>query len=230
MSARTEINRNRYDTNDYPKDHPLNSKANKKVLGKMKDECAVMPIAECVCLRPKVYSILKADEKNIKKTKRVKTNFVKKKIMHEQYNETLFETKQLWHGMNIFRSEEHTNFGMHVDFLKITRNFGSLFECQKLGFFNHESAGNISNGQSTYKFFVPDRAPGCRAAKKKVVLVNSVWRGHIEFGGQMCFGAKRYTSQKACLINHFFAASSGPLPPRERFLMAVITFQYPCGL
>ena len=79
VSKDIEINRNQYDTNDYPNDHPLNSNANKKVLGKMKDECAVMPIAECVCLRPKVYSILKADEKNIKKTNRVKTNFVKKK-------------------------------------------------------------------------------------------------------------------------------------------------------
>ena len=28
----------------------------------MKDECAGTPIAECVCLRPKMYSILKADE------------------------------------------------------------------------------------------------------------------------------------------------------------------------
>ena len=43
-----------YDTNDYPKEHPLHSNTNKKVLGKMKDECAGTPIAECVCLRPKM--------------------------------------------------------------------------------------------------------------------------------------------------------------------------------
>ena len=64
--------KNLYDTSDYPKEHPLYSDANKKVLGKMKDECAGTPIAECVCLRPKMYSILKADEKNIKKAKGVK--------------------------------------------------------------------------------------------------------------------------------------------------------------
>ena len=29
-----------YDTSDFPKDHPLHSQMNKKVLGKMKDECA----------------------------------------------------------------------------------------------------------------------------------------------------------------------------------------------
>ena len=58
-----------YDTSDYPKEHPLHSNADKKVLGKMKDECAGTPIAEYVGLRPKMYSILKADEKNIKKSK-----------------------------------------------------------------------------------------------------------------------------------------------------------------
>jgi len=68
-----------YDTSDYPKEHPLHSDTNKKVLGKMKDECAGTPIAECVCPRPKMYSILKADEKNIKKAKGVKKNVVKKK-------------------------------------------------------------------------------------------------------------------------------------------------------
>ena len=60
-------NENQYDTSDYPKEHPLHSNANNKVLGKMKDECAGTPIAECVCLRPKMYSILKADEKISKK-------------------------------------------------------------------------------------------------------------------------------------------------------------------
>ena len=56
-----------YDTSDYPQDHPLYSTTNKKVLGKMKDECAGTQIAETVCLRPKMYSILKADEKKHKK-------------------------------------------------------------------------------------------------------------------------------------------------------------------
>ena len=38
-----EKNKNLYDTSDYPKEHPLYSNANKKVLGKMKDECAMEP-------------------------------------------------------------------------------------------------------------------------------------------------------------------------------------------
>ena len=50
-----------YDTSNSPADHFLHSNANKKVLGKMKDECARTPIAEFVGLKPKMYSILKAD-------------------------------------------------------------------------------------------------------------------------------------------------------------------------
>ena len=42
-----------------------------------------------------MYSILKADEKNIKKAKGVKKSVVKKQITHEQFKETLFGAKQI---------------------------------------------------------------------------------------------------------------------------------------
>jgi len=74
-----EKNKELYDTSDYPEDHELYSNINKKVLGKMKDECNGTPIVECVCLRSKMYSILKADEKNIQKAKGVKKSVVNKK-------------------------------------------------------------------------------------------------------------------------------------------------------
>jgi len=107
-----ETDKNLYDTSDYPKDHPLFSNINKKVLGKMKDECSGVPIAEYVGLRPKMYSILRADEKNIKKAKGVKKSVVKKRIKHEQYKEVLLGEKQLWHGAKILRSEGHEMFSI----------------------------------------------------------------------------------------------------------------------
>ncbi|XP_046861507.1 uncharacterized protein LOC124454800 [Xenia sp. Carnegie-2017] len=64
-------NAGQYDTSNYPKDQPLFSTANKKVLGGMKDECAGAPIAEFVGLRPKMYSILKADGLEERKAKGV---------------------------------------------------------------------------------------------------------------------------------------------------------------
>ena len=86
----------------------------------MKDECAGTPIAEFVGLRPKMYSILKSDEKNIKKAKGVKKNVVKKQITHENYKETLFGAKQQWHGMNILRSEGHEIYGMHINKISLS--------------------------------------------------------------------------------------------------------------
>ena len=78
-----------------------------------------------------MYSILKEDEKInfqlkeddekiIKKAKGVKKSVVKKQIMYEQYKETLFGSKQLWHGMNILRSEGHEIYGMHVNKISLS--------------------------------------------------------------------------------------------------------------
>jgi len=44
----------------------------------MKDEVNGIPITECVCLQPKMYSIL-TEEKNIKKLKGTKKYVVKKR-------------------------------------------------------------------------------------------------------------------------------------------------------
>ena len=108
-------NQTLYDTSDYLQDHPLYSSANKKVLGKLKDECAGRAIAEYVCLHPKMYSVLEAGGKNTKKAKGVKKNIVKKHIRHEQYKEALFEKQTFRHGMDVLRSERHRIYGQHLN-------------------------------------------------------------------------------------------------------------------
>jgi len=65
-----EKNKDLYDTSDYPESHSLQSDKNKKVVGKMKDECAGRLISEYVGLRPKMYSILEADGKKHKESKK----------------------------------------------------------------------------------------------------------------------------------------------------------------
>ena len=109
-----------YDTSDYPKDHPQYSEENKKVVGKMKDECAGRLIAEYVGLRPKMYSILEADGGNIKKAKGVKKSVVKKNITHRQYKEALFDRKTYRHGMDVLRSEHHIIFGQHLNKISLS--------------------------------------------------------------------------------------------------------------
>lgn len=104
-----------YDTSNYQEDHLLHSTANKKVLGKMKDECSGRPIAEYIGLRPKMYSILEAGGHNIKKAKGVRKNVVRKHIRHEQYREALFEKLTFRHGMDVLRSERHHIYGQHLN-------------------------------------------------------------------------------------------------------------------
>ena len=52
-----------YHTSNYPKDHPLYSVVNEKVLGKMKDECEGRVIKEAVAVRPKKYQESQGGEK-----------------------------------------------------------------------------------------------------------------------------------------------------------------------
>ncbi|XP_067668423.1 uncharacterized protein [Haliotis asinina] len=82
-----------YDTSDYPRDHPMHSKVNKKVVGKMKDEGAGTPITEYVGSRPKIHFIKKADYADIRKSKGVKKNVVKRHIKHTLYKQAPFENK-----------------------------------------------------------------------------------------------------------------------------------------
>ena len=66
-----------YDTSDYSKDHLLYSAANKNALGRWKTRYMIVtPIIECVCLRPKIYSILTEKNKHqkVKRHKKVKRN------------------------------------------------------------------------------------------------------------------------------------------------------------
>ena len=104
-----------YDTSDYPKDHSLHSQLNKKVIGKMKDECAGKPISEVVCLRSKMYSIWLDSDKNIKKAKGTTKVVTKKEISHQNYKDALFGRQTFKHGMDRLQSKDHQIFGVHLN-------------------------------------------------------------------------------------------------------------------
>ena len=79
----------------------------------MKDECAGTPTAEFVGLKPKMYSILKADSGQERRSKGVKKCVVKKYSLHEQYKVALFD-QNLRQDMNVLRSQKHRMYGQHV--------------------------------------------------------------------------------------------------------------------
>ena len=108
-------NLNYHDTSHFPKGHPLHSHKNKKVLGKMKDECEGALISEAACLRSKMYSILLENEKNIKKAKGTTKSVNKKQITHKNYKQALFNKSVFKHGMNMLRSKDHQIYGLHLN-------------------------------------------------------------------------------------------------------------------
>ena len=60
-----------FDFSNYPEDSKFFDQANKKVIGKMKDESEVKIINEFVGLKPKMYSMLLDDSKESNTTKGV---------------------------------------------------------------------------------------------------------------------------------------------------------------
>lgn len=99
-----------YDTSNYPKEHPLYSEVNKKVIGKFKDETAGLPIVEWVGLRAKMYSIKLDDGKEKKTGKGIKKSVLQKEIRHQDFKDCLMEKREYEHSMMGFRSQRHQVF------------------------------------------------------------------------------------------------------------------------
>ena len=99
--------KDKFDNSDYPEYSPFLYKTNKKVIGKFKDESAGIPITEFVGLRSKMYSYMKDNQKGGKTVKGIKKNVIKNNIMHDDYKETLFNNKQMYHKMKTIRSDNH---------------------------------------------------------------------------------------------------------------------------
>lgn len=102
-----------YDTSDYPENNIFNMPLmNKKVLGKMKDECSGEIMTEFIGLRSKMYAYKIQENKICKKLKGVKKSCIEKKIKFEDYYRCLFEEKELIVKMNLIRSNQHDVFSI----------------------------------------------------------------------------------------------------------------------
>ena len=101
-----------FDTSDYPTSHFLHSNTNKKVLGKMKDETAGIPIEEFVGLRPKMYSLLYRGEE--KKTAKGIGRTHIRKMRHMDYKKALFDRVKSIATVNHIRSYAHDIYSERV--------------------------------------------------------------------------------------------------------------------
>ena len=66
---------------------------NKKVIDSMKDELREKIITEFVALRPKTYSYLTDDDKNVKKAKGTKKCVIKRILKFDYYKDCLFKNE-----------------------------------------------------------------------------------------------------------------------------------------
>ena len=102
----------KFDTSDYPADHFLHSVANKKVLGKMKDETASVPIKEFVGLRSKMYSMTYGGGVEKKTAKGIKKSTIRQSLRHAMYKDALFQEMVTQATMRVIRSLSHQLYSM----------------------------------------------------------------------------------------------------------------------
>ena len=94
-----------FDFSGYPKDHPCHSNANKKVIGKMKDELNGSSMVQFVGLRSKMYSVLGDFE--MKKAKGVTKAVIQKQLSHQNYLDALFKHEKFYHQNKTIQSKDH---------------------------------------------------------------------------------------------------------------------------
>ena len=104
----------KFDTSNYPIDHPLYSRVNMKVLGKMKDECSGVPPEEYIGLRPKMYSML-VDGIEKKTAKGIAKYVTKKRLRHTHYRECLMNEKVTFTEMKQIRSFHHQLYSVSLN-------------------------------------------------------------------------------------------------------------------
>ena len=112
-----------FDFSNYPKDHILYSAANKKVVGKFKDECEGNIMLKRIQLKSKMYSHqVYLQQQEAKRAKGVKSCVVRKCISFQDYYNCLFYNKPTEHKYQHFKSIDHQIFTVESTKSGLTAN------------------------------------------------------------------------------------------------------------
>ncbi|XP_065180407.1 uncharacterized protein LOC135810966 [Sycon ciliatum] len=101
-----EMDLSLYDTSNFPTDHPQYTSANKKVVGKFKDELGGKSMVEFVGLRSKMYSYI--GQESAKRAKGVRKAVLANTITHKDYVDALLSHRVSSRPMTGLRSHCHT--------------------------------------------------------------------------------------------------------------------------
>ena len=101
-----------FDTSNYPEEHFLYSAKNKKVIGKMKDECQGRVLTEFVGLRPKMYSLqIGTAEKH---TAKGVSGAARRDLTHQDYLDCVLEVRGQQKGKACRISTKSHKLGSYI--------------------------------------------------------------------------------------------------------------------
>ena len=109
-----------FDTSNYDKNdkRPLPIGMNKKVIGLFKVELGGKIMKEFCALRTETYAYLMDDDREKKKAKEIKKCVIKRRLMFENYKDSLFNNKTISKSQLRFKSDHYNVYT--EDFNKIT--------------------------------------------------------------------------------------------------------------
>ena len=98
-----------FDTSNYDKNdkRPLQIGVNKKVIGIFKDELGGKIMKEFCAFRAKTYTYLMEDDSEMKKAKGVKRCVIKRRLIFENYKDSLFNNKTIMRSQLRFKNDHH---------------------------------------------------------------------------------------------------------------------------
>ena len=113
-----------FDTSNYDKNdkRPLQIGMNKKVIGLFKDELGGKIMKEFCALRAKTYSYLMDDNSEVKKSKGTKKCVIKRRLMFENYKDSLFNNKTILKSQLRFKSDHHNVYTEEVNKIALNSN------------------------------------------------------------------------------------------------------------
>ena len=106
-----------FDTSNCDKNdnRPFSIGKNKKVIGLFEDELGEKIMKEFCTLRPKTYAYLLDDDNEIKKAKGTKKCVIKRKLMFENYKDSLFNNKIIMRSQLRFKSDHHNMYTEEIN-------------------------------------------------------------------------------------------------------------------
>ena len=113
-----------FDTSNYDKNDktPLQTGMNKKVIGMFKDELVGKIMKEFCALRAKTYAYLMDDDIEKKKAKGTKKSIIKRRLMFENYKDSLFKNNTILRSQLRFKSDLHNVYTEEVNKIALNSN------------------------------------------------------------------------------------------------------------